>query len=409
MKSRAIFAAAGTIALLVLAPSAASAAECSIDTDAADPGNVPSLLDGGGYEFDVAQEVKLSPANDNTFDFAALNNGGGLTTTTPPAPVASSDSWDGWGALFVGPGGDASLANQYFSANDDSCLREDGDRELVFPALPLNGLTVQRKLFVPATGVGGRLLQLLTNRGSKPVTTSVQIGDTKSLADAGDLGSDEDTAVRASSSGDVSLTPADLWAVTSDHADAGPDNADFALAHVLDGPGGRQRVDFAVLAGTEVGVGDNPQDNLAWRWDGVTIQPGQTLALVSFEIQQGVAGRDAATEDAAAASQANAYQAAAPATLFASMTRSEQAAVSNWANPVKCLGRRVTIAGTDLRDKIIGTKRPDVIFAGRGNDKVLGKKGNDRICGGAGKDKLFGGPGKRDLIKGGGGKDVEKP
>ena len=172
-------------------------------------------------------------------------------------------------------------------------------------------------------------------------------------------------------------------------------------------PAGANEWTVATTTGTAANTGD-ANDNLAWRWDSLTIQPGQTLALVSYQAAQGVAGANAAAEDAAAAGVAATYQTAAPASLFAAMTKSEQAAVANWATPVKCLGRAVTIAGSDAKDVIVGTKKKDVIFAGGGNDKIKGKGGNDRICGAAGKDKMIGGGGRNDRFKGGAGKDTEK-
>jgi hypothetical protein len=397
----AVLAAAGALAILAVAPAAASAAECSIDSDENDTGNVPSLLDSGGYEWDVSEETKPAPANDDTDDFATLADGGGETTTTPPAPENNSDSYDGFGALFVGAGGDASLTNEYFSPDDNSCAVEDSGRTLAFPALPLNGLTVQRKLYVGASGLpGGVLIQTFANRTGAPIVTDLQIGDTHSTGNDGDLGSDSDTAVRASSSGDASISPADLWFVTNDDLD---DTSDFTLAHVMDGNGGRERVDFV----TQTGFDSTPEDNVAWRWNGVRVNPGQTIALISVEVQQGVAGGSgtALTEIANATAQANAYEAGSPAQLFPILNKTAQAQLSNWATPVKCGGRPVTISGSDVRDVIKGTAKPDVIWAGGGNDKVLGKKGNDRICGGPGKDKLIGGAGDKDVLKGGGGKD----
>jgi len=40
----------GALGAMALAPGGASAAECSIDNDGVDAGNVPALLDSGGYE-----------------------------------------------------------------------------------------------------------------------------------------------------------------------------------------------------------------------------------------------------------------------------------------------------------------------------------------------------------------------
>jgi Ca2+-binding RTX toxin-like protein len=408
-KMSAALAAAGALAILAVAPAAASAAECSINNDPDgpdDPGNVPALLDSGGYEWDVSEETKAAPANDDSEDFATLDDGGGRTDSTPPAPRTDSDSFDGFGALFVGPGGDASLGNEYFSPDDNSCAQEDSGRTLAFPALPVNGLTVQRKLYVGAGGLpGGVLIQTLSNRTGAPITTDVQIGDTQSEDNVGDLGSDSGTEVRSSSSGDAAISPADLWFVTNDDP---IETSDFTLAHVMDGAGGRERVDFVTQTGLNP-MGGDTEDNVAWRWNGVIVNPGQTISLISVEVQQAVAGTDnASAEVTNAVAQANAYSSGAAAALFPVLGKTALAELANWATPVKCGGRTVTISGSDARDVIKGTKKPDVIWAGGGNDKVLGKKGNDRICGGPGKDKLIGGAGRRDVLKGGGGKDVER-
>ena len=73
-----------------------------------------------------------------------------------------------------------------------------------------------------------------------------------------------------------------IWTVvTSDHSNAaGTENSDPAIAHVMDGPGGLQAVS-AVLVGGGTDP-SQPQDNVAWRWQ-ITVQPGETAALMSFE------------------------------------------------------------------------------------------------------------------------------
>ncbi len=376
-----------------MAPAGASAAECSLDT-------ANALRDSGGYEYDFGQ---AAPVPNRDVSFATLLDGGAATTTTPPGPRTTSDSWDLFGALFVGPGGDASLTNMYFSPDDNSCALEDGGREQVFPPVTVNGLTVQRKVSVAAGSLpGARVLDLITNPGTAAVTTSVQFGDTLSSDSEGDLGSDLVTAFRTTSSGDALLTTADFWAVTSDHdGGGGTTNDDLALAHVFDGPGGAERIDFATLTtGPEAG---NEIDNLAWRWDNVRILPGQTAAFISYEVQQGVAGANAAAEDAAAANQARAYQTAPSSGRFAGMTPAEIEAVRNWSTET-CFGRPATISGTTGPDTLKGTKRADVIVGGDAKDKLDGRGGADRICGGDGKDKLGGGGGN-DKLSGGRGAD----
>jgi Ca2+-binding RTX toxin-like protein len=389
---------AAAVAAVAMLPAVASADECSINkVSSLDPGN--ALFDSQGFEFDVNSASTAGP--DRNDPFATLDNGGDSGPAgIPPGPRNSADAWDHWGSLFVG--GDA-LGNLYFSTNDNSCTREDGGRELVFPQTTINGLLVQRKLFVAANGLpGGRILNLVTNPGTAPVTTSVQVGDVQSDDDLSDLGSDSLTAVRSSSSGDALLTTADLWGVTSDHS-GGATNTDPALAHVIDGNGGRERIGFVTLTGTAPGTGDVP-DNLAWRWDNVAILPGQTAAFVSFEVQQAVAGADAATEDANAATQANALEVAGPAVVFNGMSEHEVGSTRNWKVTQSCLGQQPTIGGTDGPDTLVGTNGPDVILCYEGNDTVNGIGGKDLICGSEGNDKLIGGKGN-DKLFGSNGKD----
>ena len=83
------------------------------------------------------------------------------------------------------------------------------------------------------------------------------------------------------------------------------------------------------------------------------------------------------------------------------------------ARAQRCGGRRVTILGTNHRDRLKGTRRADVIAGLGGNDKIDGVAGNDIICGGAGNDSIKGGKGKdrlfgnagKDNLSGGAGKD----
>jgi Ca2+-binding RTX toxin-like protein len=406
--------AVASVAALAVPPTAAHADECSINkVDDTNPGN--ALFDSGGYEWDVVAASDPSRMR----RFAALDDGGSNGPAgTPPGPRAKGDSYDSWGGLYVGTTtDDAPLSTVYQSPDDNSCTREDGGRELVFPKLSIGGLQVQRKLFVAASGFqGARILVLLTNPGAGPVTTTVQLGGTVSPLDGeGSLGSSGNTRVRSSSSGDATFTPGDLWGVTSDHdAGGGTMNADLALAHVVDGQGGVDRID-RVLAGVPTGA-SGEFDQLTLRWEGVTILPGQTAAFIIFEVQQGVAGANAAAEDAAAAAQAQAIENAVPkaktraatsatSALYSGMSAREIGSLRNWPSGLTCFGRAPTIVGDDPANDILrGTSAADVIYSFGGRDRVNGKGGKDRICGIGGNDKLKGGPGK-DKLDGGPGKD----
>jgi Ca2+-binding RTX toxin-like protein len=80
----------------------------------------------------------------------------------------------------------------------------------------------------------------------------------------------------------------------------------------------------------------------------------------------------------------------------------------------KCMGKQVTMVGTNGNDTLTGTKGDDVILGLRGNDKIKGKGGNDILCGSRGRDNLSGGAGNDrlsggagpDLLNGGSGKDT---
>jgi Ca2+-binding RTX toxin-like protein len=86
------------------------------------------------------------------------------------------------------------------------------------------------------------------------------------------------------------------------------------------------------------------------------------------------------------------------------------------AVPDTCMGRVVTILGTDGDDVVPGTSGDDVISVGIGRDTVQPSAGNDLVCGGDGKNRLSGGSGKDillggvdvDSLNGGGGKDKLK-
>lgn len=392
----------------VLAAFAAMSGAAAPGAGAATCGEWPGLngfriYTSNGTFFDFTKVTQPAPTRAETF--ATLYEGGtNPSDEDPPGPhpLEVSDAYDAWGALFVGPGGDASLQNLYYSPNNESCFLESGGREQVFPSLPLRGLSVQRKIHVPEAGLqSARILNLLTNRSQRTVTTSVQVGDTRTESNYGDLGSDGATKVRFSSSGDTALTTADRWAVTSDHS--GGANSDPALAHIIDGPGAVKRISFVTLQGLL--PAETPEDNLAWRWSDVRIRPGQTVALVSYAGINVLSTRDGADEDVTARAQAVAHHRAGPNLLFAGMSPIERAAVTNWRTPVRCGGLPVTIAGSGKRDVMIGTPRRDVIYSGAGNDVVRGRGGRDLICTGPGADKAFGGGG-RDRLSGGPGRDL---
>ncbi len=355
------------VALFALAgPTAAGATPCG------DNGTT-KVFDNGGNYFDFTDAGATADRNQ---PFATLHDSGNNGPAgTPPGPRGNSDSYDDWGALFIN--GDAT-SDMHFSANNNSCADEEGGAEHVYPVVTLHGLQVQRKIYVapaaaPSALPGARILNLISNPGTAAVTTSIQVGDTQSTDNDGDLGSDDDTAVRSSSSGDGAATPADRWFVTSDHSNtAGTENSDPALAHLIDGIGGIDTADFVTLTGTDV---SQPEDNLAYRWDDVTIAAGETVAYMSFEVQRDLAtgsATQAVDADAAAKVDAESYDAADPSQVTAGMSASEIAALRNW-NDLELL------AGLDASRKQKVAKKFKVTGTCAEEDCSLSLKGKVKV------------------------------
>jgi hypothetical protein len=314
----AVTAAAG----LMMFPAAASANTCG------DNGTT-KLFDSQGYFFDFHKSDSLTP--DRNDPFATFDDGGSNDPTgSPPGPVDNDDSYDYFGGLFVGGTDDGHL---YFSADNNSCS-DPAAGEHDYPVVPLAGLNVQRKIFVSPSGPlpGARILNLLSNPTTAPITTTVQVGDLASANNNDDLGSDNGTAVRASSDGDLVASPADYWAVTNDDPDS---TSDSTLAHVIDGHGALKANLFQVGGGT-AGSATQPEDNVAWGWT-VTVPAHRTVGLMSFEVEQAVSDESSPAEVSLAASVANAYETAPMTTIYQGMTPAESGTIANWPQPpVKC-------------------------------------------------------------------------
>lgn len=86
-------------------------------------------------------------------------------------------------------------------------------------------------------------------------------------------------------------------------------------------------------------------------------------------------------------------------------TASSPAGTAGATPRLRCLGRRVTHAGTSARDRLRGTRRWDVIAGRAGADRISGFRGAGWLCGDGGADALRGGAGA-DRLHGGAGNDT---
>ena len=218
------------------------------------------------------------------------------------------DAFDGYGRLLVDVTGGS--AGAFYSApGTDACGREDGDREVVFPAVEIEGLQVSRKLYVPAGGPGfARWLDVLANPGPGPATVTVRF--------LGNLGTDADpppptTAVFGTSSGDTTVTIADTWATTDDDGVGG----DPQIVHVWDEatearPDGPEGITLA-----------NGNENFDVQYSNVSVEPGQTVVFMHLAALR--SSRSAAGEAAQLLQSGSGM-------VFSGMSVAEGESLRNW-------------------------------------------------------------------------------
>jgi hypothetical protein len=200
-----------------------------------------------------------------------------------------------------------------FAPTSTTVASEEGRREIVVTQA-VAGLELTRKTFVPNTGYFVRVLDVLENRGETPVTVDVvertQLGATGYY----------DVNVVETSSGDAVAGPGDRWVVLDQAEDdlgyAGLQYAPAAL--VFAGPDGHAADDvlFEKLGPT--------QQYLSYRWNAITVMPGQRVAFLHALSSQSQRWRGQATAERLQQ---------LPAELLAGMSAEEGAAVRNFDVP----------------------------------------------------------------------------
>ncbi len=192
---------------------------------------VVNLTSGGGFLFDIQDTSggELSNGTSDAYDFAYSLSVNGTT--------------------YVAGGTDMTTLS---------------GRNVILRSATIGSLTVQRQVYVPASGGDyARYLDVVTNPGSSGATVTLNI--------RGNLGSDSGTVLYATSSGDASLTGADTWFGTDDSDASG----DPSLGHVMQGSSPRVGLTSASLS----------SDNFTWTFS-TTVPAGGRVALLTFAIQK---------------------------------------------------------------------------------------------------------------------------
>ncbi|MDQ1832630.1 carboxypeptidase-like regulatory domain-containing protein [Massilia scottii] len=167
---------------------------------------------------------------------------------------------------------------------DATAALEAGKRQFAITApAAMAGLTVTRKVYVPAGGYFARYLEVFENPGATAVTLDVKVATNYPSA-----------ALIGSSSKANSVSRADNWVVLDDQFDG-----DLLLmaqqpstAHVFGQTGALRTADLVALGAN----GKGSEQQLAQQWQKFTVPAGKKVALMHFVVQQ--INRAGATEAA---------------------------------------------------------------------------------------------------------------
>jgi Thrombospondin type 3 repeat len=224
---------------------------------------------------------------------------------------AGADAYDGYGRLHVIVGAEDT---QYWQTDAQACTYEDRDREIVFPAeASSGGLQAARKVFVPEAGLQfGRILDIVSNPTGAPITARLEF--------EGDYGTDDQTVVVVTSSGDTVVDVGDAWAVVDESDseeskiaslwDSSDDDKTDAADEFPEGPASETAPDAS-----------DGNDHVTVAYENVTIGPGETVIYMHVEH---------VTDSRVGAQQfAHAYGAGSEQ-FYAGMSAAERSQLRNW-------------------------------------------------------------------------------
>jgi hypothetical protein len=215
------------------------------------------------YDFYGVPAVQLNSPHGYPFDISVGSFGQGQLIQ------GTNNAFDGLGRLSVGGAAFQPATTAYTMA--------DSGQTLITGSVTAAGLAVTRRITVPNTGNDdfARTTDVFTNPTNTAITTVVQV--------TSNLGSDGTTSVFATSSGDATLSPGDLWFATQGAKSQ-------TLLHYLHG--------YAGLAPSSVKL---IGDNLVWTYE-LTVPALSTRELAYFTVLLD----DANKTQAAAEQKANA-------------------------------------------------------------------------------------------------------
>ncbi|AVP98444.1 hypothetical protein C7S18_15165 [Ahniella affigens] len=302
-----------------------------------------SLIDDSGLDYQVLSDAGSSIATSS--DSGAVGEASytaAVTATTMNGGTEQAtleDAYDGYSGICLSNNGgtgpcDAGLGGKsingfnyeaYFNNGPPTLDASCSNRQILFPSQSVYpNIVVSRKVFVPLNDEFIRWQTLITNTSASAATIN--------LITANDLGSDANTLIDRTSSGDAVVTDADQWVTTFQNY-SGVSTSDPRLAHVFGGPGA------AVSAG---GISfTNGDDRPFWHYV-LNIQSGQTVNVVTFSSGQPSRADAAAKAAQLVALSGNAASCMSPAELAQVVNYAAAAGPVN--RDVPMMDRRVLLA-----------------------------------------------------------------
>jgi hypothetical protein len=271
-----------------------------------------ALIDASGVKYFINTNITFSTSSSASGAMSEASYTGPVAATTLNGGTVSTtlnDAFDGYNSLWfsqtsTGPAQTGNAAFIPYNKTGGAASTDCGGRRVVLPKQTIYGLVVQRRVFVPANDSFARWETVLTNPTGAAVTVNV--------ISSNNLGSDSNTLIDSSSSGDNVATTSDTWVSTFQNY-SGTTSSDPRLAHVMWGAGGisPNKVNFV-----------NGDDNPYWTFP-VTVAPGQTKILLHFVVVQ-------PSRAAARAKAASLVTNPLPVNAVACLTNAEQAQFANF-------------------------------------------------------------------------------
>jgi len=236
-------------------------------TSSAEATGSATLTDSLGVQYFFNTNITFATSSSASGAASEASYTGPVNATTSLGGTVSStlnDMFDGYNALCVsfngstGPCATGDPNYSIYNQNGPQLPAELSGRQIVLPAKTMGALSVQRKMYVPTTDSYARWMNIFTNTSGASVTFNAITSN--------NLGSDANTTVVMTSSGDATATAADTW-VTSFQNYSGTTSSDPRIGHIF---GAVQGVNFV-----------NGDDNPYW-YNTITLAPGQTAIVLHF-------------------------------------------------------------------------------------------------------------------------------